>query len=129
MSTRTLHALLIVLGSLSTSGSRSRDVVHVVNIKVEAEQRVAIAERVVGRWEELAGYLAPRLFTYNQVLVIRKDNPYSQFLQAKAMLDVWSDQVDSQATCGVMIKALLAIGCKSEAAVVFPHELVEFVEQ
>ena len=129
MSTRTVHALLIVLGSLSTSASQSRDVAHMVNVKVEAKQRVAIAERVAGRWEELASYLAPALFTYNQVLVIRKDNPYSQFLQAKAMLDVWSDQFDSQATCGVMIKALLAIGCKAEAAIVFSHELVEFVGQ
>ena len=100
-----------------------------MNVKVEAKQRRDIAKRVAGKWEELAAYLSPRLFTDNQVLVIRKENPYSQFLQAKAMLDVWSDQFDSQATCGVMIKALLAMGCKSEAAVVFPRELVESVEQ
>ena len=109
--------------------SQSHDFAHMVNVKVEAEQRRDIAERVAGRWEELAAYLAPGLFTYNQVLVIRKENPYIQFLQAKAMLDVWSDEFDSQATCGVLIKALLAIGCKAEAAVVFPRELVEFVEQ
>ena len=109
--------------------TQSHDFAHVVNVKVEAQQRVAIAERVAGRWEALEPYLAPELFTYNQVLVIRKENPYSQFLLAKAMLDGWSDQFDSQATCGVMVKALFAIDCKAEAATVFSHELVEFIGQ
>ena len=109
--------------------SQSHDFAHMVNVTVEAKQRVDIAERVASRWEELAVYLAPEFFTCNQVLVIKQENQYSRFLQANAMLDVWSEKFDSQATCGVMIKALLAIGCKAEAAVVFPRELVEFVEQ
>ena len=121
--------MFIILGFLSTTASLPCDVTHMVNAKVEAEQRVAVAKRVAGKWEELAAYLAPALFTSNQVLVIKKDNPYDQFAQAKAMLEVWSDQFGSQATCGVVVKRLLDMGCKAEATDVFSHQLVAFVEQ
>ena len=107
--------------------SQSCDVMLMMNVKVEAEQRVAIAERVAGRWEQLAAYLAPRLFTNDRMLAIKKDNHYSQFSQAKAMLDMWIDQFGRQATCAAVIKGLLDIDYKAEAAEVFPNQLVDFV--
>ena len=123
------NIVLVILGSASTVAPQSCDVTNMVIAKVEAEQRVAVAEKVAGKWEELAAYLAPALFTSNQVLVIRQENQYNRFVQAKTMLDVWSDQFGSQATCGGVVKGLLDMGCKAEAAEVFSHQLVEFVEQ
>ena len=120
---------LFSLGSLSKMASQSCDVTDMVNVKVEAGQRVAIAERVAGRWEDLAAYLAPGLFTNDRILVIKKDNQYSQLSQAKTMLEMWSDQFGTRATCGLLIKGLLDIGYKAEAAEVFPQQLVDFVSK
>jgi hypothetical protein len=115
-------------GQASTSTAPSRDVICMANVEVKARQRVAIAKRFAGRWEELAAYLEPELFTKDRVLVIKKENT-NQFLQAKAMLDAWSEILGSQGTCEVMINGLLDMGCKAEASELFSYELVESVQQ
>ena len=127
--TCTLQLVWLFLEPSSPMASQSHDVIHMVNVKVEAKQRKAVGERVAGRWEELAPHLSPNYFTQDKVLVIKQENPHRRFLQANAMLYMWSNQVDIQATCGAIVKGLLDMGCKAEAAEVFPHQLVELVEQ
>ena len=127
--TCTLQLVWLFLGPSSPMASQSHDVTHMVNVKVEAKQRMAVGERVAGRWEELALHLSPNFFTQDKVLVIKQENPYNRILQANAMLDKWSDQFDIQATCGAIVKGLLDMGCKAKAAEVFPRQLVELVEQ
>jgi hypothetical protein len=95
---------------------------------VKAKQRTSVARKIASHWEELAALLAPHFFTVHQLAEIKRQYTCSLVSQANAMLDMWSDLFDKQATCRVLIRALLDIGWKEVAVEVFSPLLVELVE-
>jgi hypothetical protein len=88
--------------------------------RTNPEQRVAVAGEICGTWEQLASRLAPDLFNGNEITKIQKRYSGNQFMQARTMLDNWSDALHEKATCRVLINHLLAMGWKTQAYKVFP---------
>jgi hypothetical protein len=97
--------------------------------KVKAAQLVHVAEEIAGIWEELASHLSPNLFPIRKLKEIERDHRGSSFSQAQAMLEIWSEQFGSQATCRLLIQGLCRMGEREVASAVFGTDLVEFVER
>ena len=96
--------------------------------KATRKELVDVANGVCGNWDRLALELAPELFSTGKIREIKRDND-TAFLEAYAMLEMWSNSLDKTATCHSLIKALCNIGNRAQAVQVFTLEYVDFVVQ
>ena len=96
--------------------------------KATPKELVDVAKEISGNWDCLALELAPELFKIGKIREIKKDND-AAFLQAHAMLEMWSNSLANKATCHSLIKALCDIGYKAQAVQIFTLEQVDFVVQ
>lgn len=98
------------------------------NSQVNSRELVQVAKKVAHDWEMFAAFLAPDVFTAAAIELIDTDYRKS-FLRAQAVLEKWSSKFNKEATCGVLIAALLDVDLKAQACEVFGIELVNFVQQ
>ena len=96
--------------------------------KVTETQVVDVATEIGTDWPQFAALIFPRMFSTKVIKEIKQDNA-STFEQARAMLEKWSNALDTDATCCKVIIALLKMKLKRQAVSVFSRELVEHVEQ
>jgi hypothetical protein len=93
--------------------------------KVTCRELRDVASETCGDWDRLALQLAPEFFSIGKIRAIKRDND-TVFLQAYAMLEMWSDTLDKKATSYSLIKALCDIGNKTQAVKIFTQERVDF---
>ena len=96
--------------------------------KATCKELKDVASEISGNWDRLAVELAPELFSTGKIREIKRDND-TAFLQAYAMLEMWSNSLDKKATGHSLIKALCDMGNKAQAVQVFTLEQVNFVVQ
>ena len=94
--------------------------------KVRPTQLVVVAQKIGGIWDQIAAWLSPELFSTLKVKEIERDHG-SSFSRARAVLELWSNELDHQATCRLLIQSLCQTGQRAVAAEVFGSELVQFV--
>ena len=95
--------------------------------KVESRLLVSVAQKIAGVWDEIAAWLSPELFSTLKTKEIERDHS-SSFSRARAVLETWSREVGSKATCRRLIQSLCQMGQRAVAAEVFGSELVQFVQ-
>ena len=94
-------------------------------VDVTSEELNHLADMIEGCWQEFASILAPNLFKVTgKIAAIKQDYPTSA-LQAKAMLEIWCDQVGAKPQRHLLIGALIQQGLRSQAEAVFGVEVVK----
>ena len=88
---------------------------------------MAVAGKFAGVLEEIASQLSPELFSIVKLKEIEQDYR-GAFFQARAVLEMWSEECGSEATCRLLIDSLCQMGQRAVAAEVFSFEMVDFVE-
>ena len=95
---------------------------------VSQRSRVSVCLKIAGSWEDLARVLSPKLFDSNCLKVIRRKHEANPIIQAKEMLDQWSNYFAASARCRLLITALCEMGRRATAVHIFGARLVEFVQ-
>ena len=95
--------------------------------QVESRHLVSVAKKIAGVWDEIAAWLSPELFSTLKTKEIERDHS-SSFSRARAVLETWSREVGSKATCRRLIQSLCQMGQRAVAAEVFGSELVQLVQ-
>ena len=93
-------------------------------VDVTPEELNHLAYTIEGCWQQFALVLAPNLFKVTgNIAAIKRD--YSAFvLQAKAMLEIWCDQLGAKPQRHLLIGALIQQGLRSQAEAAFGVEVV-----
>ena len=95
-------------------------------MKPEELSRLALS--IKAHWKDVALILAPYLFTVTgEISAIEREHPGSLFVQAKTMLEIWTNKVGVNAHRHALIKALLDLGLRVQANEVFGDETVKQV--
>ena len=95
--------------------------------KVKPAQLVKVANEASGVWDVLAAWLSPDLFSMSKLKEIKEDHS-SAFSRARAVLETWSNELGSKATCRLLIHSLCQTDQRAAAAKVFGSELVNLVQ-
>jgi hypothetical protein len=100
--------------------------------KATQEELRDVAREIEAVWSHIATYLDPDMFTAAKISVIRQDLRATEFMNAKAMLEKWTQNHDIKATRRRLIKAMYDNDLIAEARKVFEtthkyHGLVEYV--
>ena len=95
-------------------------------VDVTPEELNHLADMIEGRWQEFASVLAPKLFTTGKIAAIKQDYLTSA-LQAKAMLEIWRNQLGAKPQRHLLIGALIQRRLRSQAEAVFGVEVVEML--
>lgn len=88
------------------------------------EEELKVAQQIAGSWSTLALYLSPEVFTMDKINEIQQGYRPS-LIQAKAMIEKWSNQFHKHATRRVMMSALCKAGQRRQASLVFGDSLVD----
>ena len=102
---------------------------HVADCKLSGEHLVAAAREISGYWKEFGALLAPDKFTLSTMTIIEQEHRFSLFDQAHQMLDDWTNNLDREAKCRLIIETFLRMHKKSQANLLFGTDLVEYVEK
>jgi hypothetical protein len=96
---------------------------------VTPQELFGIAKVIEGSWVEFALDLAPDMFQVRgNISSIQKDPNYaSARVMAKAMLEIWTDEMHSEGTRRVLIQALCRNGMRKQACDVFGDEVTAIV--
>ena len=105
------------------------NVAQAAECKLSRDQVVAVASRIVGCWKEFAARLDSKKFTAEKFREIEYRNKEELFDQARNMLEIWTDYLDQQAKCRLIIKTFLAMGKRAQANSIFGDDLVKYIER
>ena len=97
--------------------------------KLSRELVVAVACRIVDCWKEFAARLDPKKFTVEEVREIEHRNKEELFHQARNMLEDWTDYLDQEAKCRLIVKTFLAMDKRAQANSIFGEDLVKYIER
>ena len=104
------------------------NVAQAAECKLSRDQVVAVASRIVDCWKEFAARLDSKKFTAEKFREIEHRNK-ELFDQARNMLEVWTDYLDQQAKCRLIIETFLAMGKRAQANSIFGKDLVKYIER
>jgi hypothetical protein len=92
---------------------------------VTPQELYRLATVIEGRWVEFALDLAPDLFqVVGNISTIQRDLNYaSARVKAQAMLETWRNNMDTGATCRLLIEALCRDGMRKQACDIFGVEI------
>jgi hypothetical protein len=96
---------------------------------VTPQELYRLATVIEGRWVEFALDLAPDLFqVVGNISTIQRDLNYaSARVKAQAMLETWRNNMDTGATCRLLIEALCRDGMRKQACDIFGVEITTAV--
>ena len=97
--------------------------------KLSRYQVVAVAGRIVDCWKEFAARLDSKTITIEKIRVIEHRNKEELFVQARNMLKNWTDYLDQQAKCRLIITTFLAMDKRAQANSIFGENLVKYIER
>ena len=107
--------------------SVSGEIQQRADCKLSGIRLVDVADEISGYWKDFAALLAPNKFTSSTVSIIEQQSRFSLFVQARRMLDDWTDDLDREATCRLIIETFVRMHKTAQANSLFGADLVEYV--
>ena len=112
-----LYSQLIILFLLGRS----------VHQKATATELRDLAKSLETDWVSIAARLKPELFSVKKIKVIQDKHKNDAYLQARAMLEDWSNSLADKGTRKLLIEALVKEELRLQANEVFSENLVNQV--
>ena len=108
--------------------SVSAEIQQRADCKLSGRRLVDVADEIAGYWKDFAALLAPNKFTTSTVSIIEQQSRFSLSGQARQMLDDWTDDLDREATCHLIIETFVRMHKTAQANSLFGADLVEYVK-